>query len=363
MTESVQATAAADDHSPGALVISLDLELHWGVLDKCSADGPYAKNLHGARTVIPRMLELFEEFEVAATWATVGFLFARSAQEVEEFSPLQRPRYRKMELSPYEVPVGVDEAADPLHLGASLVRSIRETPRQEVATHTFSHYLCGEKGQGREEFRADLAAAKAIAARHQVDLRSIVFPRNQHNPAYDEVLEELGIRAYRGNPRSRLWRFDNAEESARIWMRAGRFLDAYLGGSGGAFDWNEVRQTGGLSDVRASTVLRPFSPHLRLLEPLRLRRIRRSLRFAARSRRILHIWWHPHNFGIHQEQNLRFLRGILRDFATCRERYGMESLSMSEVDSRVRSASDVGAKSPSEKSSAPSPALRGMVGS
>ena len=62
----------------GALVISLDFELHWGVRDKRPVDGPYRENLLGAREAIPRMLDLFEEFGVAATWATVGFLFAKN---------------------------------------------------------------------------------------------------------------------------------------------------------------------------------------------------------------------------------------------------------------------------------------------
>jgi hypothetical protein len=64
---------------PGALVISLDFELLWGVRDLYPADGgTYRANLLGARTAIPKLLQLFEEFEIAATWATVGMLFANS---------------------------------------------------------------------------------------------------------------------------------------------------------------------------------------------------------------------------------------------------------------------------------------------
>ena len=85
----------------GALVISLDFELHWGVRDKCAPDGPYRENLLGARKAIPRILDLFEEFDVAATWATVGFLFAESRREREEFSPAVRPQYADQRLDPY----------------------------------------------------------------------------------------------------------------------------------------------------------------------------------------------------------------------------------------------------------------------
>ena len=85
----------------GALVISLDFELHWGVRDKCALDGPYRENLLGARRAIPLLLDLFEEFDVAATWATVGFLFARSRREREQFSPAVRPHYADARLDAY----------------------------------------------------------------------------------------------------------------------------------------------------------------------------------------------------------------------------------------------------------------------
>ena len=71
---------------PGVLVISLDFELHWGVRDLTPVDGPYRGNLLGAREAVPRMLELFERFEFGATWATVGFLFASTRDELERLS-------------------------------------------------------------------------------------------------------------------------------------------------------------------------------------------------------------------------------------------------------------------------------------
>src|SRR5215213_3336669 len=84
----------------GALVISLDFELHWGVRDWTPPGGSYRQNLLGVWEAVPRMLALFEEYDIAATWATVGFLFARSKQELEEFSPSIRPIYKDPALYP-----------------------------------------------------------------------------------------------------------------------------------------------------------------------------------------------------------------------------------------------------------------------
>jgi len=74
-------------------VISLDLELHWGVRDKCCPDGPYRDNLLGARQGYSLILDLFEEFNVAASWAAVGFLSRNRDAIREDFSPAVRPQY------------------------------------------------------------------------------------------------------------------------------------------------------------------------------------------------------------------------------------------------------------------------------
>jgi peptidoglycan/xylan/chitin deacetylase (PgdA/CDA1 family) len=321
---------------PGALVVSLDFELQWGVRDRM-VSGAYRRNLEGAREAIPRILELFREFDIAATWATVGFLFAESRDELRQFSPAIRPGYSDRFLDPYDDRLGVGEADDPLHFAPSLVDAIRRAPRQELASHTFSHYYCHEPGQTAEAFRADLQAACAIALAKGTRLRSIVFPRNQRTPAYDAILCELGFTAYRGNPNSWMWRFQGAHESASPPRRLARAWDTFFGsGHRDTVPWSEVLQPSGLSDVRASLFLAPFRPWLGRLESARLRRIRRGIRAAAERRELFHLWWHPHNFGAHVEENLRVLRGVLTEFDRCRARWGMESLSMASVADLAR---------------------------
>lgn len=323
-------------HLPGALVLSLDFELRWGVRDHCPPGAPYERSLLGARAVVPQMLDLFRRYQIAATWATVGFLFARSREELLEFRPGILPHYEDSSLDPYGDAVGRDENDDPLHFAPSLIRKIVETPRQEIGTHTHSHYFCNEAGQTLESFRADLHAAIGIMSRWGIEPRSIVFPRNQVNPAYSASLREAGILAYRGNPVSWMWRFGDASESATIGRRIARAADTYLRvDSAETVDWADVPTEDGLADVRASLMLRPYVPGRRALEPLRLRRIRTAMREAAREGQIFHLWWHPHNFGAHPAGSLAFLEAVLREFDFCRTRHGMVSMTMAEVASTV----------------------------
>jgi hypothetical protein len=328
-------------HLPGAFVISLDFELRWGVRHR-HTNGAYDANLIGARHAIPRMLALFAEFDIAVTWATVGFLFAHSRSEREHISPRLRPAYADEGLSPYREQTGESEADDPLHYAPSLITAIRLTPRQELATHTFSHYLCLERGQTAEEFRADLLAALSIAAARGIRLTSIVFPRNQRNPAYDQILLDCGITAYRGNPGSRMWHFTDGADGDRPAKRLTRLLDSYVPVDGrNTVPWRDIVQTSGLCDVRASCFLRPYDPRLRGLEALRLRRIAAGMRHAAEHGELFHLWWHPHNFGKHTDENISMLCAILAEYARCCERWNMQSLSMAEAAHVARTTAGV----------------------
>ena len=317
---------------PGALVISLDFELRWGVRQR-AAKGAYMANLLGERDAAAGMLALFQEFDTAATWATVGFLFAESRQELQRFSPVQRPKYADPGLSPYGDLIGEGERDDPLNYAPSLIALIRRTPRQEIATHTFSHYYCTEPGQHEGAFEADLAAARAIAEARGLQFQSIVFPRNQHNPRYDHILLAQGITTYRGSPPSwPVWKRRFGPAGTRV----ARLVDAYGDLAESTTPWSAVPQPNGLCDVRASCFLRPYDPRLRHLEGLRLQRLRRAIRGAAVRGELLHLWWHPHNFGTYTAENLAFLRRVLEEFAECRARLAMQSLSMADAAAFAR---------------------------
>jgi hypothetical protein len=101
----------------------------------------------------------------------------------------------------------------------------------------------------------------------------------------------------------------------------------------GAHD-REPALVGGLVDVPASRFLRPVSGNASL-ERLRLWRITAAMETAARRRRLFHLWWHPHNFGVDLQENLAFLRKILDHFRSLQDRYGMRSMTMAAVADEV----------------------------
>jgi peptidoglycan/xylan/chitin deacetylase (PgdA/CDA1 family) len=322
----------------GCFVISLDFELYWGVRDVVSLDA-YRARLLGEREVIPAMLDLFNRYGVHVTWATVGFLFAQDRGHLEACMPGTRPTYADPSLSPYRHAEGIGntEREDPFHYASSLLDRIAATPGQEVGTHTFSHYYCLEPGQTAEQFEADLKAAARIGDRFGSVSQSLVFPRNQHNPEYREVLRRAGVKAYRANGPGWAYRPRAGAHDSPL-RRAARLADTYAPLFGSGARHARAADDGGPVDIPASAFLRPFSPATRPFQRAQLERLTLGMRRAATTGELFHLWWHPHNFGLYQAENLRLLEEILRRFDRLRRQNGFTSLSMTEAATWVRSA-------------------------
>lgn len=319
----------------GVFTISLDFELYWGIRDHVPLES-YRDNILGARTAVQRLLRVFEENGIHATWAVVGFLFFDGREELVAALPRILPMYKDKKLSPYQHIASTEatEACDPFHFAPSLVREIAATPHQEIGTHTFSHYYCLEEGQDAGSFEADLRAAMAASGRFGIRSRSLVFPRNQFSPEHLAVCRSLGIEACRTN--QDFWAYYAVPQRGNTAIkRVLRFLDSYLRVvPHTAYSPKEIGSELPRL-IPASRFLRPYSRRLRTLEPLRFKRIATELSEAAIMKNIYHLWWHPHNFGIHAEENFDFLRQILDHYRELSHRYGMVSLNMGEISSGV----------------------------
>jgi peptidoglycan/xylan/chitin deacetylase (PgdA/CDA1 family) len=322
--------------SSGRFVISLDFELFWGVRDKRTIEN-YGNNILGVQKAIPGMLDLFRQYEVKATFSTVGFLFAENKDQLLQHIPAVLPAYSDNNLSPYPAikEIGHDEKDDPYHFGYSLLQLIAASGKHEIGTHTFCHYYCLEPGQTIEAFREDLVSAKKIAAVNNMTVESLVFPRNQFNEEYLAVCREVGIESYRGNPVSWLYAARNKNDESRF-RRAMRLLDAYINITGHHCHSKVYVSNDVLINVAASRFLRPYSKKLSFLESLRLGRIKAAMLHAAKTNQLFHLWWHPHNFGANLRENLHFLEKILQYYQKLHRQYGFNSETITGIAAEVK---------------------------
>jgi peptidoglycan/xylan/chitin deacetylase (PgdA/CDA1 family) len=308
-----------------AFVISLDFEMFWGVADSRSIAN-YRRNIEGEWVAIPEILRLFKQYGAKASWATVGMLMCRNYSEWRDSHPSVMPGYLRRELSPYFMDSIVREHPK-LFFGRPLVFQILDTPGQEIASHSYSHFYCDEEGATPEQFAADLVSARLIGAEMGITYRSFVFPRNQIPDTFLTELNLAGYQVYRGNPDHWLYRYGHFVAGGPAG-RVIRLTDAYfpISGDHGA----TVSLDRGLVNVPGSLFLRPWSRRLSAFEPVRLMRLKRAMTAAAESGGIFHLWWHPHNFGLNLEENLAMLVSLLKHYIILRDKYDMQSVQMAD---------------------------------
>jgi hypothetical protein len=321
----------------GKFVISLDFELMWGVRDKKDKTN-YGEHIKGVHNVIPRLLVIFNKYKIKATFSTVGLLFFESKKELLSNLPDLKPQYNDPNLSPYNGYFDIlenDYKMDIYHFAPNLIKEIQKYPEQEIGTHTFSHYYCLEPGQTIDTFKADIETAISVARKNNIQLTSLVFPRNQFNDDYLKICLELGIFCYRGNEHSWLYKAKNGNDESAI-RRAFRLIDAYINISGHHCYSDDFLKIKMPINIPSSRFLRPFSRKLKFLDGFRLQRIKSGMTYAAKNNLTYHLWWHPHNFGLNQDENFWFLEKILTHYQFLNITYNFQSHTMSSLANIIK---------------------------
>ncbi|WP_034920707.1 polysaccharide deacetylase family protein [Gillisia sp. CAL575] len=316
----------------GCLVISLDFELIWGVFDTVEIKDKTEYFLN-TRKVIPEILELFKRSSIHATWASVGMLFNNNWTEWNCHRSKQEPRYANSKLSSYLYGESIQKFDfRDICFAPELIKEIYETNGQEMATHTYSHYYCLEQGQGKESFRQDLVQAIAVASKIGIELKSLVFPRNQIKQEYLKVCESLGIQNVRSNPDNWYWKDTSA---SGLSSKIARTADAYVNLGKKSYPFSDLKAKKGFPlEQKASRFLRPVEGNSSLRK-LKLKRIKSEMTTAAKNAEVYHLWWHPHNFGDQPEESLLDLSEIIKHFEFLRTKYGFQSFNMMELGNKV----------------------------
>ena len=316
----------------GVFVISLDLELFWGMRDHRTLS-ECQKTLDGVRDAVFAMLQLFDKYGIHATWGAVGFLFASCKQELKKYLPDIIPDYVNGELSPYDY-IEKNNIDDKYHFAPDIIKEILQYKNQEIATHTFSHYYCREQGASREAFDDDLKSAIKIASDHGIDVKSIIFPRNQWRKDYLPILTKRGIISYRGNAAGWLYR-DGDGSSKTLIKRAFILSDTYINLSGNnSYSFFGIKKEQPYN-IPASFFMRLLFDKIKMLENMRKKRIINSIEYAAKHNKIFHLWWHPHNLGTNLTEKLNYLEDILVFYKKMNKLYGMRSLNMRDIADNI----------------------------
>lgn len=315
----------------GIFTISLDFELHWGCFEHMALNEPQQQYFRNTIDAIPKMLEIFAADKIHVTWAIVGMLYQHDKKEWINNKPALLPSFDNPNVSAYQWinRHGFYSDKDPFHFAPGIIKLIQSTPDQEIATHTYAHYFCLEKGQTPEQFRADIQMACKIALENGNKIHSLVFPRNQFNHEYLSICAEAGITSIRSSPDIWYWEPATGSTFMKKFFRAG---DAYLKFQPIKLVYVEKIKTGDLPlCLPATRLYRPWKPGQPLQNKLKMRRILNEMTEVAKKKAYCHLWWHPHNFGNNPRECLDELKLITQHYQFLNRKYGLRSMTMKET--------------------------------
>jgi len=275
----------------GVFIISLDTELAWGM----GGDDRYLKDFEATRGIIQKILDLFEKYDIKATWAVVGELFKESR--------------------------GIDDVWN----GKDVVEKIRNAqPQQEIGSHSFSHKVVGEDCD-LGCFKDSLSKSKEIAENNGFKLLSYVYPKNKIG--FTQELPLFGFSSYRGvNPN---W----YSGFPRVFKKIAHAIDNYF-----------LLTPPTVLPVKDGNVLNIpgsyFFPHARswakfLPRGFRSKKSIKGLDRAVKNKEIFHLWFHPFNLASDPDSLLSELENVLVNFSRLREKGSLENLTMSQVAERL----------------------------
>jgi peptidoglycan/xylan/chitin deacetylase (PgdA/CDA1 family) len=298
----------------GVFTLSLDFELIWGTFD-LNGLAWYRRSCEVEREqIIDRLLALFVEYELPATWCIVGHLFMQGC--AAKHSPAQ-PNI----IQPAHLWCRQDEAAHKasacgsgqcIFCARDLVEKIRACPvPQEIGSHSFSHVIFNDPACTRQIAEGELARCVELAQELGIEMRSFAFPRNQ--VGHLEALRQYGFSCYRGPEAHEASRLPGALR--RLWhlwevctaARPPVVTPEYAGQ--------------GLWNIPGSMIYFPMHGLRRFLpRSVRVKRAVKGLRSAAQQKRIFHLWFHPTNMADQMEEMFTGLREMLDYAAELRAR-------------------------------------------
>ncbi len=169
----------------GCITISIELELGWGMHDKCKY-GHLSKDRTAETEALDNLLHLTDKYNIPLTFDVVGHLFHEDC-DGEHTGPHPSRWWN-------EDP-GSNQQSDPLFYAPDLISEIRsQEVEHEIATHTYSHLLADDLPSNT----LDDELEKVRNLHSSFDLSpptSIVMPRHQA-PDYS-VLSDHGINVIR----------------------------------------------------------------------------------------------------------------------------------------------------------------------
>lgn len=189
----------------GVVVLSADFEMAWAYRYSKSKSNEAIQIGLQEREQVSLLLNLFEQYNIPVTWATVGHLFLAHCERDSEgtaHAEMLCPDYfenRNWKFTDgdwYQHDPCSNYKSDPAWYAPDLIRKIINNPtKHEIGCHTFSHIDFTYKNCSENLANSEIKKCKQLAKKKDIKLKSMVFPGG--TAGNYEVLIDNGFICYR----------------------------------------------------------------------------------------------------------------------------------------------------------------------
>jgi len=293
-------------------LISLDTEMLWGPAggqEGLEQFNLIKRNENKMRNAISTLLDLFEKYNVSATWAVVGHLFLDHCDEETCLTKINMSKYGYKK-SWYRDPYSNIEK-DPLYYGKDIIEKIINNPiNHELGYHSFSH-VCFTNIP-REMAEGEIKESKKIEKEWNIKFTSFVFPINEI--AYVDILKDNGFKIYRGKTPNLI---TNSHDLICKKIEGGisKFITPPI----------EPRWDNGIWEIQSSMIFFDSQiPQSLLL------RFKIGLERTIKDKKVFNIWLHPWNLFCY-ERLTDDLEKMLKYVSKRRDEGKIDVMTMNEM--------------------------------
>jgi peptidoglycan/xylan/chitin deacetylase (PgdA/CDA1 family) len=295
------------------LNISFDVELAWGSVENGTWRQQEAEGLWvNTRNAVTRLLDIFHEAEIAATWGFVGKLLDQDGIKSDGLPPEYTELWRTN---------GKESSWRGIDL---LERILASQMKHEIGCHSFFHFRYNRDVITRELVERDIELCREVSRKHGLSPVSFIFPANEERAI--DFLAERGFTSFRGE--NKYERIRSTNPLIRRLISLSR-----LTGMGRLRIEKPSECSPGFLRLPGSVLFNIPLKRRRFLPGL-VYRVKRGLKQAVYSQDYFHIWSHPANFA-KTPSLLPALREILLDAVKMREAGQLEITTMGDSASKL----------------------------
>jgi len=306
----------------GQFTISLDTEIAWGKIDSGIKE-QYYPLFENAKIVIERLVELFDKYQIPATWGVVGRLV--------ESDPFVSKLENFYEKQTDELLYNDDKRNKPansyLRYPELLDLLTNAKVEHDIGSHSYAHIVFNNirtiKGCKKETATEDFIAAQKVFSNNGLSPKSFIYPLNAIG--HTELLRENGFTCYRGDTISS---FANYPAVLKKLLRQ---LELFF---------PICPETVETSIEANNLVCLPSSMHFKILHfgikkyiPFSVieRKAVKGLNKAVDTQKCFHLWFHPFDFGWETQKHFDAFEKTLAHAATLREKGKLDIKTMAQI--------------------------------